>query len=201
LPAAWQYLDNGKEVRSRGALALRQAGGACGTGDGAVLDKTDDAKMQRLLKRIKDRRRTVDAYLRTARPRAARLTYVSITSSALAAALTAGPGLGGAKFTKGASSSLGLDSAPAVWQPLCLLAFVVSVIAAISANLSKSKNAEARIIHAEACNAELEGLQALVEFQQVTLEDAVKLYQQYVARIPFVAEKVPSKKRSVPSQQ
>ena len=73
---------------------------------------------------------------------------------------------------------------------------VVSVIAAISANLSKSKNAEGRIVAAEACCAELEGLQALVEFQQVRFDEAVKLYQHYVATIPFVAETT-RKKRSV----
>jgi hypothetical protein len=166
-----------------------------------MLDHTDQANWPRLLKRIKDRRRTVDAYLHSARPRAARLTYVSVVSSALAAALTAGPGLGGPERTADAAAALGLAGAPALWQPLCLVATVVSVIAAISASLSKSKNAEARIIHAEACNAELEGLQALVEFQQVSVEDAVKLYQQYVTRIPFVPETRDSRKRPVPSQR
>ena len=77
--------------------------------------------------------------------------------------------------------------------PPCLFAMLTSVVAAISANLSKSKNAEARIVSAEACNAELEGLQTLVEFQQVSTEEAVKLYQQYVARVPFVAETPPRK--------
>ena len=176
-------------------------GGLRSGGEVAMLDQTDQANWSRLLKRIKDRRRTVDAYLLSARPRAARLTYVSVVSSALAAALTVGPGLGGQKLTAGAASALGLGDASDVWRPLCLLATVVSVIAAISANLSKSKNAEARIIHAEACNAELEGLQALVEFQQVSVEDAVKLYQQYVTRIPFVPETLPRRKRSVPSQR
>ena len=149
----------------------------------------DQTDWQQLLTRIQDRRRTVDAFLRSARPRAERLTYVSVTSSALAAALTAGPALGGTRFTSGVAQSLELAGPEAVWQPLCLAAMVVSVIAAISANLSKSKNAEARIVSAEACNAELEGLQALVEFRQVSLEEGVKLYQQYVARIPFVADR------------
>jgi hypothetical protein len=164
-----------------------------------MLGQTDQANWQRLLRRIKDRRRTVDAYLRSARPRAARLTYVSVVSSAVAAALTAGPGFGGERFVTATRGIVG--GAPSdVWQPICLITAIVSIIAAISANLSKAKNAEARIIHAEACNAELEGLQALVEFQQIPLEDAVKLYGQYVARIPFVPETTPSKKR-VPSQK
>jgi hypothetical protein len=166
-----------------------------------LLDQTDQANWQRLLRRIKDRRRTVDAYLRSARPRAARLTYVSVVSSAIAAALTAGPGLGGKKFVGFTKANIGLGDPSDVWQPVCLVAAIVSVIAAISANLSKAKNAEARIIHAEACNAELEGLQALVEFKQVSLEDAVKLYQQYVTRIPFVPETTASQKRSVPARR
>lgn len=148
---------------------------------------TDQADWERLQKRIEDRRRTVEAYLRRARPRAERLTYVAIVSSALAAALTAGPGVGGTGFTGGVAK--GLDIAEStVWQSLCLLGMVTSVVAAISANLSKSRNAEARIVSAEACNAELEGLQTLVEFQQVSLQEALKLYQQYVARVPFVVE-------------
>ena len=89
------------------------------------------------------------------------------------------------------AKSLELGGPEAVWRPLCLAAMVVSVVAAISANLSKAKNAEARIVSAEACNAELEGLQALVEFRQVSLQEALKMYQQYVAKIPFVAERRP----------
>jgi hypothetical protein len=73
---------------------------------------------------------------------------------------------------------------------------LISIVAAISTNLSKSKNTEARIVSVEATNAELEGLQTLIEFEQVALEDAVKLYQQYVARVPFVSEKPSTKKRS-----
>ena len=164
-----------------------------------MLDQTDQANWQRLLRRIKDRRRTVDSYLRSARPRAARLTYVAVVSSAVAAALTAGPGFGGEKFVAAASNLVGGDPSD-VWQPICLVTAIVSIIAAISANLSRAKKTEARIIHAEACNAELEGLQTLVEFQQIPLEDAVKLYGQYIARIPFVPETTPSKKR-VPSQR
>lgn len=148
----------------------------------------DEADRQRLLTRIEDRRQTVDAFLRSARPRAERFTYVSVISSALAAAFTAGPAVGGVKFTERVATSLELGGSEDVWRPLCLLAMVTSVVAAIFANLSKSKNTEARIVSAEACNAELEGLQTLVEFQQVSMQEAVKLYQQYVARVPFVAE-------------
>jgi hypothetical protein len=143
---------------------------------------------QQLLKRIERRRRTVETYLRSARPRVTRLTYISVISSALAAALTAGPALGGQKFTTQVAASLQLGGPANVWRPLCLLAMIVSIIAAISANLSMSKNAETRIISAEACCAELEGLHTLVEFGQMSLEDAVKLYQEYIAKVPFVTD-------------
>jgi hypothetical protein len=149
-----------------------------------------------LLRRIRSRRRTVEDFLRTARPRAERLTYVSVISSALAAALTAGPALGGMQFTNEVARTLSLAGGAQVWRPLCLLAMVVSITAAVSANLSKSRNSQARIISAEACHAELEGLQTLVEFEQVSVEEAVKLYQQYIARIPFISESPRTKERS-----
>ena len=158
-----------------------------------MAEQVDSSQLLRL---IKNRRRSVDAYLGSARPRAERLTYASVISSALAAALTAGPALGGERLTGQFADSLQMSGAPALWRFLCLLAMVASITAAITANLSKAKNAEARIVNAEACNAELEGLQTLVEFQQIPLEDAVKLYQQYVARIPFVPETARSQQRS-----
>jgi len=150
---------------------------------------SDQVDAAQLVRRIKARRRMVDDYLRAARPRADRLTWVCIVSSALAAALTAGPAIGGARFTGEVVDVLDVSGgAPAVWRPLCLLAMVVSIIAAISANLAKARNAESRIVSAEACNAELEGLLTLVEFHQLPLDEAVKLYQQYVTRIPFVPD-------------
>jgi hypothetical protein len=152
--------------------------------------------MQQLVKRIRARRKTIDAFLMRARPRADRLTLVSIVSSAVAAALTAAPALGGKDFMSAAVRFIDGAEAPDVWQPLCLLAMIASIVAAISANLSKSKNAEARILNAEVCNAELDALQAAVEFQQIPLEDAVKQYQKHIAKIPFVAEQTAAKGRS-----
>jgi hypothetical protein len=155
----------------------------------------NETNSQQLLRRIKNRRRTLDAYLQVAKPRAERLTYVCVISSALAASLMAGPAIGGQRFTNRVALSLELSPPSLVWQILCSLAMVASVIAAISANLSKSKDAEARIVSAEACCAELEGLQAMVEFRQVSLEEAVTLYQQYITRVPFVPEQLPRKEQ------
>ncbi len=148
----------------------------------------DQADAQQLLKRIAERRRSLEVYLGSARPRVERLSLVSIISSALAAALTAGPALGGEGFTDSVAGAFNTGEDSTVWRVLCLLALVVSVISAIAVNLSKSRNWEARIISAEACNAELEGLQTLLEFGQIPVSEAVKLYQQYVAKVPFVGE-------------
>ena len=100
--------------------------------------------------------------------------------------MTAGPGLGGQAFTENVAGALGARDDSLIWRLLCVLAMVVSVVAAISANLGKSKDTEARIIAAETSRAELEGLQAMLEFGQVSFEDAVKLYQQYIAKVSYV---------------
>jgi len=42
---------------------------------------------------------------------------------------------------------------------------------------------------------ELEGLSTLLEFGHLSVEDGVKLYQQYVTKIPFVDD-VPAAARS-----
>jgi hypothetical protein len=156
--------------------------------------------MQVLLRRIRERRETVDAYVRNARPRAERLTNICIISSAVAAALTAGPGFGRTNFTDAVKDSLSLDSPDQVWVPICILASITSLVAAISANLSKSRNAEARIVSAEACRTELEGLETFVEFHQISLEQALKLYQQYIARVPFIGDEGTKKGRHAGSR-
>jgi MFS family permease len=153
---------------------------------------SDQADQQRLLGRITSRRRSIEEFLAQARPRVERWTLVSVISSSVAAALTAGPAVGGAGFTQSMAAGLGIDDDAIIWRILCLLALVASIVAAVTMNLSKSKNTEARIISAEACNAELEGLQTLLEFGQVPLPEAVKMYQRYVAKIPFVPDTAPT---------
>jgi hypothetical protein len=157
---------------------------------------TTNDDLDALLRRIRRRRRSVDAYLRSTRPRAQRLTNVCIVSSALASLLMSGPGVGGEAFIGETVRTFDLDGPPQAWQPICLLAAVCAFTAAVTASLSKSRNAEAKIVSAEACASELEGLEALVEFKQVTLEQSVKLYQQYVARVPFITEAAGARKRS-----
>jgi hypothetical protein len=146
-------------------------------------------QQQMLLERIAYRRHDLDGYLRRARPRSERMAVVTIVSSAVAATLTAGPALGGKPFTDSLTLAMNLD-AP-IWRPLCFVAMIASVIAVIAANLSRSRNAEAHILNAEVCNSELEGLQTLLEFHQVPMKQAVKMYQEAVAKVPFVEDEAP----------
>jgi hypothetical protein len=141
-----------------------------------------------LLTRIDARRAGITAYLRRIRPRRDHLITTSIVSSSLAAVLTAGPALGGETFADTVGNALSLGDRSLVWRLLCLGALVVSLVAAISTNLARSRDLERRVNAAEACNTELEGLATLLEFGRLPLDDAVKLYQQYVVKIPFVEE-------------
>ncbi len=149
----------------------------------------DDSELrQDLLQRIEARRAGVDAFLRDHRPRLRRRANVTIVLSSLSAAFTAGPALGGQSFAGSVQQGLGLADDSVVWRLLCLLALVVSVGAAVMANIAKSQDADARLSTAEAAGAELEGLATLLHFGHLPLDDAVKLYQQYTIKIPFVPD-------------
>ena len=146
----------------------------------------DDALRRDLLWRIEGRRASVQAYLRDHRPRIRRRTTVTVVLSSLAALFTAGPALGGEPFAQSVRNSLGLLSDSYVWRTLCLLALLVSVGSAVLTNLGKANDDVGRLSSAEAVNTELEGLTSLLEYGQLTVQDAVKLYQQYIVKIPFI---------------
>ena len=148
----------------------------------------DDVLRRDLLWRIEARRTSIQAYLRDHRPRTRRRATITIVLSSLAALFTAGPALGGEPFAQSVQDSLGLVSDSYVWRTLCMLALLVSLGAAILTNLGKANDDVARLSSAEAANTELEGLTGLLQFGHVSLEDGVKLYQQYIVKIPFVDE-------------
>jgi hypothetical protein len=141
-----------------------------------------------LLQRIWSRRAGLQAYVEQNRPRFRRRANVTIVLSTLAALSTAGPAVGGESFAGGVQRALGLSSDSYVWRVLCLAALLVSVGAAILTNLAKSPDQAARLASAEAVDGELEGLSVLLEFGQLAVQDAVKLYQQYTAKISFVPD-------------
>jgi hypothetical protein len=147
----------------------------------------DDSDLRRdLLWRIEARRASVQAFLREHRPRTRRRATITVVLTSLAAVFTAGPAFGGEPFAETVQGLFDLNSDSTVWRLLCLLALLVSVSAAVLANIAKSQDDVARLSSAEAANTELEGLAGLLQFGHLTVEDGVKLYQQYSVKIPFV---------------
>lgn len=146
---------------------------------------TDDDVRANLAAHIAARRRDITVFLRRNRPRTRRRAKVAVVLSVLAAIFTAGPATGGQKFSTAVQNALGLSTDTYVWRTLCLLALLVSIGAAVMAGLPKNDDA-ARISAAETADAELEGLLALLQFGNLSTDDAVKLYQQYTVKVPFV---------------
>ena len=145
-------------------------------------------KRAELLATIEYRRACIEAYVREKTPASGRLSTISIVSSAIAAALTAGPALGGERFTAAAQDGLSLEKASTVWRLLCFAALVVSVTAAIAANLAKANDLTSRIASAEAAGAMLHGVHTRLRFAGLSLEDAAQEYRDIVTGIPFVPE-------------
>ena len=146
----------------------------------------NDALRQDLLWWIEARRASIQTYLREHRPRTRRRATVTVVLSSLAALFTAGPALGGEPFAGSVQNSLGLASDSYVWRTLCFLTLLVSIASAILVNLGKANDEVARLSSAEAANTELEGLTGLLQFGHLSVEDGVKLYQQYIVKIPFI---------------
>ena len=151
----------------------------------------DAEALRDLRDRIQARRVSIQAYVRDAAPRAHRLTNIAIVSSAIVSVLTAGPALGGVKFTEAAASMLNTPNDALIWRGLCFGALILSLVAAISTNLNKSQDTAARLAKAESASGALEGLQTLVEFEQIPVGEAVQQYQQTVAEIPFIPDLSP----------
>lgn len=137
-----------------------------------------------LLSRIKSKRGEVADYLGKREPRYSRLVTVSIVAGALAAALTAGPGMGGSGFIEAAKGvvSFGIP----VWQVLCLFATVLSMAAVISNGMLKSGDISSKIAQVRSCDAKLEGLELMLELDQIDIKQAASLYSQYLTDIPNV---------------
>lgn len=149
----------------------------------------EDELQQKLLNKIKARRESITIFVRELDRRAVRLTNLSIICSALTTALTAAPAMGGTNFIEG-MQFLGMSNDPPVWRIVCFAAMFLSLAAAISTNMYKSHDMAARIAKAQASSVLLEGLEASVEFGQFSVQEAMKLYSQYIADIPFIQDSV-----------
>lgn len=146
----------------------------------------DPQARQELSARIHQRRVGVAAFLRRARPRRNRLTNIAIIGSALAAAVTVGPAVGGNRFTAAVQGVFSLRDDSTVWRILCLAAVLLSLAAALATNLANSHALSVQVSAAEACNAELDGLESALAFGHLPIDDAVELYRQYVAKVSFI---------------
>ena len=155
-----------------------------GTGD-QIMDETSDTR-QRLSTRIDAKQKDLQSYLGRERPRRTRLANISIVGSALAAAFTAGPAVGGTGFTNAVAELFNLSDDSIVWRGLCLLAVIASIAAALATNFATSRSVADRVSAAETASAQLEGLQVALTFGHIEIDEAVKLYQQYATQVAFV---------------
>src|SRR5512138_3841756 len=150
--------------------------------------KKDDELQEKLIKKVKSRRLRLHAFVTDLERRSTRLTNVSIICTSVTAVLTAGPTFGGEKFTEGMQALLHLASDSYVWRTLCLAAVILSITAAIANNMYRSHDMASRLAKAEASAVLLEGLETSIEFGQLSIEEATKQFQHYLADVPFVQE-------------
>nr|WP_320014869.1 hypothetical protein [uncultured Desulfobacter sp.] len=134
--------------------------------------------------KIRTKRKEIADYLAKSEPRQLRLINSSIISGAIAAALTAGPGIGGEGFVNSVTGimSFGIP----IWQALCLAATILSVAAVVINGMLKSHDLTSKVTSARSCDAKLEGLETMLELAQVNAEQATPLYTQYLTEIPHV---------------
>lgn len=106
--------------------------------------------------------------------------------AALAAALAAGPGIGGGVFIDSVKDivSFGIP----IWQALCLAATILSVAVVIINGMLKSRELSSEIINARSCDAKLEGLETMLDLAQVDVAQATRLYTEYLTEIPHVGK-------------
>ncbi|NBC26713.1 MAG: hypothetical protein GVY08_07625 [Bacteroidetes bacterium] len=137
-----------------------------------------------LLEKIKAKRGEVSKYLEKNEPKHSRYITISIIAGALAAALTAGPGMVGTGFIDSAKGvvSFGIP----IWQALCLMATLFSVSAVIANGLLKERDLTSQIARVRGCDAKLEGLELMLDLGQIDLKQAASLYTQYLTEISHV---------------
>jgi hypothetical protein len=138
-----------------------------------------------LLDRINRTRTQLDAYLSAALPRKRRLLNTTILGGSFAAALTAGPAVGGQPFTAWLTGALGLTSPS--WRLLCGTAAVCSVMATIATQLLKSDNIEHNVMRAQSARAKLDVLEAGLTLGQLEERQALTEYLKCVEDTAFLA--------------
>ena len=150
----------------------------------AALNTTASFSNDEFVGRIKQKRRELDTFLTAARPRKRRLLNTTIVGGSLAAALTAGPAVGGQSFTVWLTMTLGLTSPS--WRLLCAAASVSSIMATVATQLLKSHNIEEHVTRAQSCRAKLEVLELGLSMGQLDLRQATTEYLKCVEDVAFL---------------
>ena len=137
-----------------------------------------------LLTKIRNKRKELAEYLARTEPRHTRLINSSIVFGALAASLTAGPGVGGDGFISAAKEvvSFGIP----VWQMLCLAATVLSVSVVIVNGMLKSHGLTSKVAKTRACDAKLESLEIMLELEQIEIKQATQSYTQCLTELSHI---------------
>jgi hypothetical protein len=137
-----------------------------------------------ILGRIRAKRAEVERFLAAAVPRKRRLLNTTIVGGSLAAALTAGPAVGGQPFTAWLTMAMGLTSPS--WRLLCGAASAASIMATVATQLLKSNNIEQNIGRAQSARAKLEVLETTVTLGQIDPRQAVAEFLKCVEDAAFL---------------
>lgn len=137
-----------------------------------------------ILGRIRAKRAEVERFLSAALPRKRRLLNTTIVGGSVAAALTAGPAVGGQTFTAWLTMTLGLTSPS--WRLLCGAASVASILATVATQVLKSNNLEQNIGRAQSARAKLEVLETSVTLGQLDTKQAAAEFLKCVEDAAFL---------------
>jgi hypothetical protein len=128
----------------------------------------------------------IDAYSAKTERGSKRLSTISIVSSAIAAALTAGPAFGGRTFAETVQQGLELDDSSTVWRWLCFGAVVMSVTAGITTEVISKRNVAGHVAAAQEAKALLLKLERRLRRRELAPSAAVTEFEDIVNRITFV---------------
>ena len=141
--------------------------------------------VETLLKRIRDRRGTIKRFIERLEPRGARLTSFNILCGSIATVLTATPAIGGKSLAEAFGAPT--PGSPA-WRIVFASAALFSLLSTVAANLYKSNDIASRLAKAQGCDAKLEGLETLLELNQIGVKESATQYTQCVSEIPFISD-------------
>ena len=143
-----------------------------------------DAASPELVARIRQTRAEVDAFLAAALPRKRRLLNTTILGGSFAAALTAGPAMGGQSFTAWLTAALALESPS--WRLLCGVASACSITATVATQLLKSHNLEDHVSRAQGVRAKLEVLELSLALGEIDAKQASAEYLRCIEQTAFL---------------